>query len=167
MTLRYIRLGDFEGSVHYIPTAPSTASPIAVGLCLRAARHRRGLPRGCRRGLAVMREVAAGMRSDPNSARKSWRTRNRRVDKWGIRSRHPCRFKVMRSNSGRSAAHSCMPEEGFDAAGSRFLSHLTLYAGQTRTAARRRCAAAAAAAADRDGLNRCWRAVSHEPTTTV
>src|SRR4030066_2431092 len=72
MTLRYIRLRDFEGSVHYIPngtidSVTNRSRGFAFALLDIGVAYREDVDEV----YAVMREGAAGMRSDPELGEKS------------------------------------------------------------------------------------------------
>jgi small-conductance mechanosensitive channel len=114
MTLRYIRLRDFEGSVHYVPNGTITSvtnrsrgfayAVIDVGVAYRVEIDS---------VYAVMREVAAGMRADPELGGKieddleivgvdQWtdsamvvrcRFRVRPLEQWGVRRAFLYRLK--------------------------------------------------------------------------
>jgi moderate conductance mechanosensitive channel len=137
MTLRYIRLRDYEGSVHYIPNGTidkvtNRSRGFAFALLDIGVAYREDLDEV----YAVMREVAAGMRADPELGEKivedleiagvdSWaassvvircRFRVRPLEQWTVRRMYLYRLK-----------------KAFDAAGIEIpYPHLTLYAGQDK-----------------------------------
>ncbi|MDP2110331.1 MAG: mechanosensitive ion channel family protein [Thiobacillus sp.] len=137
MTLRYIRLRDFEGSVHYIPNGTITSVTnrsrgFAFALLDIGVAYREDVDEV----YAVMREVAAGMRSDPELGEKIVEDLEiAGVDKWAdsavvIR----CRFKVMPLEQWTvRRAFLYRLKKAFDAAGIEIpYPHLTLYAGQDK-----------------------------------
>lgn len=135
MTLRYIRLRDYEGSVHYIPNGTITSvtnrsAGFAFALLDIGVAYRENVDEV----YAVMHEVAAGMRSDPELGEKIVEDLEiAGVDKWAdsavvIR----CRFKVMPLEQWTvRRAFLYRLKKAFDAAGIEIpYPHLTLYAGQ-------------------------------------
>jgi small conductance mechanosensitive channel len=135
MTLRYIRLRDFEGSVHYIPngtidSVTNRSRGFAFALLDIGVAYREDVDEV----YAVMREVAAGMRSDPELGEKIVEDLEiAGVDKWAdsavvIR----CRFKVMPLEQWTvRRAFLYRLKKAFNAAGIEIpYPHLTLYAGQ-------------------------------------
>lgn len=135
MTLRYIRLRDFEGSVHYIPngvvdTVTNRSRGFAYALIDVGVAYREDIDEV----YAVMRDVAAEMRTDPELKEKILEDLEiAGVDKWAdsavvIR----CRFKVMPLEQwGVRRAFLYRLKKAFDAAGIEIpYPHLTLYAGQ-------------------------------------
>ena len=137
MTLRYIRLRDFEGSVHYIPngtidSVTNRSRGFAFALLDIGGAYREDVDEV----YAVMREVAAGMRSDPELGEKIVEDLEiAGVDKWAdsavvIR----CRFKVMPLEQWTvRRAFLYRLKKAFDAAGIEIpYPHLTLYAGQDK-----------------------------------
>jgi len=137
MTLRYIRLRDFEGSVHYIPngtidSVTNRSRGFAFALLDIGVAYREDVDEV----YAVMREVAAGMRSDPELGEKIVEDLEiAGVDKWAdsavvIR----CRFKVMPLEQWTvRRAFLYRLKKAFDAAGIEIpYPHLTLYAGQDK-----------------------------------
>lgn len=137
MTLRYIRLRDYEGSVHYIPngtidTVTNRSRSFAYAVIDVGVAYREDIDAV----YAVMREVAAAMRSDPELAAKiEDDIEIAGVDQWGdsavvIR----CRFKVKPLEQwGIRRAYLYRLKIAFDAAGIEIpYPHLTVYAGQPR-----------------------------------
>lgn len=137
MTLRYIRLRDYEGSVHYIPngtidSVTNRSRGFAFALLDIGVAYRENVDEV----YAVMREVAAGMRSDPELGEKIVEDLEiAGVDKWAdsavvIR----CRFKVMPLEQWTvRRAFLYRLKKAFDAAGIEIpYPHLTLYAGQDK-----------------------------------
>ena len=137
MTLRYIRLRDFEGSVHYIPngtidSVTNRSRGFAFALLDIGVAYREDVDEV----YAVMREVAAGMRSDPELGEKIVEDLEiAGVDNWAdsavvIR----CRFKVMPLEQWTvRRAFLYRLKKAFDAAGIEIpYPHLTLYAGQNK-----------------------------------
>ncbi len=137
MTLRYIRLRDYEGSVHYVPNGTITSvtnrsrgfayAVIDVGVAYREDLDE---------VYAVMREVAAELRADPELADKiDDDLEIAGVDNWAdsavmIR----CRFKVKPLEQwGVRRAFLHRLKKAFDAAGIEIpYPHLTVYAGQDK-----------------------------------
>ena len=137
MTLRYIRLRDYEGSVHYIPngtidSVTNRSRGFAFALLDIGVAYREDVDEV----YAVMHEVAAGMRSDPELGEKIVEDLEiAGVDKWAdsaviIR----CRFKVMPLEQWTvRRAFLYRLKKAFDAAGIEIpYPHLTLYAGQDK-----------------------------------
>ena len=137
MTLRYIRLRDYEGSVHYIPngtidSVTNRSRGFAFALLDIGVAYREDVDEV----YAVMREVAAGMRSDPELGEKIVEDLEiAGVDNWAdsaviIR----CRFKVMPLEQWTvRRAFLYRLKKAFDAAGIEIpYPHLTLYAGQDK-----------------------------------
>ena len=135
MTLRYIRLRDYEGSVHYIPngtidSVTNRSRGFAFALLDIGVAYREDVDEV----YAVMHEVAAGMRSDPELGEKIVEDLEiAGVDKWAdsaviIR----CRFKVMPLEQWTvRRAFLYRLKKAFDAAGIEIpYPHLSLYAGQ-------------------------------------
>lgn len=134
MTLRYIRLRDYEGSVHTIPngvidTVTNRSRGFAFAVIDVRVAYREDVDAVC----AVMREVASGLRADPAfSARIVDDLEIAGVEQWGesaliIR----CRVKVMPLEQwGVRRAYLQRLKQAFDAAGIEIpYPHLTLYAG--------------------------------------
>ena len=137
MTLRYIRLRDYEGSVHYIPNGTIESvtnrsrsfahAVIDVGVAYRE---------DVDEVYAVMREVAAELRADPDMAEKIVEDIEiAGVDQWGdsavvIR----CRFKVRPLEQwGVRRAYLYRLKKAFDAAHIEIpYPHLTVYAGEPK-----------------------------------
>jgi small conductance mechanosensitive channel len=137
MTLRYIRLRDFEGSVHYIPngtidSVTNRSRGFAFALLDIGVAYREDIDEV----YAVMREVAAGMRTDPELGEKIVEDLEiAGVDNWAdsavvIR----CRFKVMPLEQWTvRRAFLYRLKKAFDAAGIEIpYPHLTVYAGQDK-----------------------------------
>lgn len=137
MTLRYIRLRDYEGSVHYIPngnidSVTNRSRSFAFALLDIGVAYREDVDEV----YAVMREVAAGMRSDPELGEKIVEDLEiAGVENWAdsavvIR----CRFKVMPLEQWTvRRAFLYRLKKAFDAAGIEIpYPHLTLYAGQDK-----------------------------------
>lgn len=134
MTLRYIRLRDYEGSVHYIPngvvdTVTNRSRGFAYAVIDVSVAYREDLDEV----YGVMRDVAAELRADPEFAiRIVEDIEIAGVDDWGdsavvIR----CRFKVMPLEQwGVRRAYLHRLKKAFDAAGIEIpYPHLTVYAG--------------------------------------
>ena len=137
MTLRYIRLRDYEGSVHTIPngivdTVTNRSRGFAYAVVDVGVAYREDVDEV----YALMREVAAELRADPELAAKVVDDIEiAGVDQWGdsavvIR----CRFKVMPLEQwGVRRAFLYRLKKAFDAAGIEIpYPHLTLYAGQDK-----------------------------------
>lgn len=137
MTLRYIRLRDYEGTVHYVPngtidSVSNRSRGFAFALIDIGVAYREDLDEV----YAVMREVAAAMRADPELGAKIEEDLDiAGVDNWAdsavvIR----CRFKVKpleQWNVRRAFLYRL--KNAFDAAGIEIpYPHLTLYAGQDK-----------------------------------
>jgi small conductance mechanosensitive channel len=135
MTLRYLRLRDYEGSVHTIPngvvdTVTNRSRGFAFALVDVGVAYREDVDEV----YGVMREVATGMRADPELGERILDDLEiAGVDKWGdsavvIR----CRFKVKPLEQwGVRRAFLYRLKKAFDAAGIEIpYPHLTLYAGQ-------------------------------------
>jgi moderate conductance mechanosensitive channel len=137
MTLRYIRLRDYEGTVHYIPNgAVDTVSNRSRGFAFALIDVGVAYREDVDEVYAVMREVAAAMRGEPEFAdRIEDDLEIAGVDKWAdsavvIR----CRFKVKPLEQWtvrRAFLHRL--KKAFDAAGIEIpYPHLTVYAGQDK-----------------------------------
>jgi moderate conductance mechanosensitive channel len=137
MTLRYIRLRDFEGSVHYVPngtigTVTNRSRGYAYAVIDIGVAYREDVDEV----YALMREVAAAMRADPElGAKIEDDLEISGVDQWAdsavvIR----CRFKVKPLEQwGVRRAFLYHLKQAFDAAGIEIpYPHLTLYAGQDK-----------------------------------
>jgi small conductance mechanosensitive channel len=137
MTLRYIRLRDYEGTVHYVPngtidSVSNRSRGFAFALIDIGVAYREDLDEV----YALMREVAAAMRADPELGAKIEEDIDiAGVDNWAdsavvIR----CRFKVKpleQWNVRRAFLYRL--KKAFDAAGIEIpYPHLTLYAGQDK-----------------------------------
>ena len=137
MTLRYIRLRDYEGSVHTIPngivdTVTNRSRGFAYAVIDVGVAYRENVDEV----YAVMREVAAELRADTELADKIVDDIEiAGVDQWGdsavvIR----CRFKVKPLEQwGVRRAYLYRLKKAFDAAGIEIpYPHLTVYAGQPK-----------------------------------
>lgn len=137
MTLRYILLRDYEGSVHTIPngvidTVTNRSRGFAYALIDVGVAYREDIDEV----YAVMREVAAQLRADPVLGPKIEDDIDiAGVDQWGdsavvIR----CRFRVKPLEQwGVRRAYLYHLKKAFDAAGIEIpFPHLTLYAGQDK-----------------------------------
>jgi small conductance mechanosensitive channel len=137
MTLRYIRLRDYEGTVHYVPngtidSVSNRSRGFAFALIDIGVAYREDLDEV----YAAMREVAAAMRADPELGAKIEEDIDiAGVDNWAdsavvVR----CRFKVKpleQWNVRRAFLYRL--KKAFDAAGIEIpYPHLTLYAGQDK-----------------------------------
>ena len=138
MTLRYIRLRDYEGSVHYVPngaidTVTNRSRTFAHAVIDVGVAYREDVDEV----YAVMRTVAAELRADPEMADKIEDDLDiAGIDKWGdsavvIR----CRFKVKPLEQwGVRRAYLYRLKKAFDAAGIEIpYPHLTIYAGQPKS----------------------------------
>ncbi len=137
MTLRYIRLRDYEGSVHYVPNGiVDTVTNRSRGFAYAVIDVNIAYREDVDAVYGVMREVAAGLRADPEFAGKIVDDIEiAGVEQWGdsavvIR----CRFKVMPLEQwGVRRAYLHRLKQAFDAAGIEIpYPHLTLYAGQAK-----------------------------------
>ena len=137
MTLRYIRLRDYEGSVHTIPngivdTVTNRSRGFAYAVIDVGVAYREDIDVV----YGVMREVADELRADPEFAdRIEDDLEIAGVDQWAdsavvIR----CRFKVKPLEQwGVRRAYLYRLKKAFDAAGIEIpFPHLTLYAGQDK-----------------------------------
>lgn len=137
MTLRYIRLRDYEGSVHTIPngivdTVTNRSRGFAYAVIDVGVAYREDVDVV----YGVMREVADELRADPEFAdRIEDDLEIAGVDQWAdsavvIR----CRFKVKPLEQwGVRRAYLYRLKKAFDAAGIEIpFPHLTLYAGQDK-----------------------------------
>jgi moderate conductance mechanosensitive channel len=137
MTLRYIRLRDYEGSVHYVPngivdSVTNRSRGFAYAVIDVGVAYREDLDEV----YGVMRDVAAALRADPEFApRIADDLEIAGVDNWAdsavvIR----CRFKVMPLEQwGVRRAYLYRLKQAFDAAGIEIpYPHLTVYAGQDK-----------------------------------
>lgn len=135
MTLRYIRLRDYEGSVHYIPngivdTVTNRSRGFAYAVIDVGVAYREDLDEV----YGVMGEAAAELRADPEfGPRIVDDIEIAGVDNWAdsavvIR----CRFKVMPLEQwGVRRAYLYRLKKAFDAAGIEIpYPHITVYAGQ-------------------------------------
>lgn len=137
MTLRYIRLRDYEGSVHYIPngtidTVTNRSRSFAYAVINVDVAYREDIDDV----YAVMNQVAVELRADAEFADKIEEDLDiAGVDQWGdsavvIR----CRFKVKPLEQwGVRRAYLYRLKKAFDAAGIEIpYPHLTVYAGQPK-----------------------------------
>ena len=137
MTLRYLRLRDYEGSVHYIPngivdSVTNRSRGFAYAVIDVGVAYREDLDEV----YDVMREVADELRADPEFAQRIVDDLEiAGVDNWAdsavmIR----CRFKVLPLEQwGVRRAYLYRLKKAFDAAGIEIpYPHLTLYAGQDK-----------------------------------
>lgn len=137
MTLRYIRLRDYEGSVHYIPngtidTVTNRSRSFAYAVINVDVAYREDIDDV----YAVMNQVAVELRADAGFADKIEEDLDiAGVDQWGdsavvIR----CRFKVKPLEQwGVRRAYLYRLKKAFDAAGIEIpYPHLTVYAGQPK-----------------------------------
>jgi small conductance mechanosensitive channel len=137
MTLRYIRLRDYEGSVHYVPngtidSVTNRSRGFAFAVIDIGVAYREDIDEV----YAVMREVGSSLRADPEFATKIEDDLEiAGVDKWAdsavvIR----CRFKVRPLEQwGIRRAYLYRLKKAFDAADIEIpYPHLTLYAGQDK-----------------------------------
>ena len=137
MTLRYIRLRDYEGSVHYIPnghvdTVTNRSRGFAYAVIDVGVAYREDIDEV----YDLMRKVATELRADPELADKIVDDIEiAGVDQWGdsavvIR----CRFKVMPLEQwGVRRAYLYRLKKAFDAADIEIpFPHLTVYAGQNK-----------------------------------
>lgn len=137
MTLRYLRLRDYEGSVHYIPngiidSVTNRSRGFAFALMDIGVAYRENVDEV----YGVMREVSDDMRADPELGVKIVEDLEiAGVDKWADSSVViRCRFKTLpleQWNVRRAFLHRL--KKAFDAAGIEIpYPHLTLYAGQNK-----------------------------------
>ncbi len=137
MTLRYIRLRDYEGSVHYIPngtidTVTNRSRSFAYAVIDIGVAYRENIDDV----YAVMNQVAVELRAAAEFADKIEEDLEiAGVDQWGdsavvIR----CRFKVKPLEQwGVRRAYLYRLKKAFDAAGIEIpYPHLTVYAGQPK-----------------------------------
>jgi small conductance mechanosensitive channel len=137
MTLRYLRLRDYEGSVHTIPngtidTVTNRSRGFAFALIDVGVAYREDVDEV----YAVMREVAGAMRADPELGQKIEDDLEiAGIDDWAasavvIR----CRFKVKPLEQwGVRRAFLYRLKKAFDAAGIEIpYPHLTVYAGHDK-----------------------------------
>ncbi|AAZ96452.1 mechanosensitive ion channel [Thiobacillus denitrificans ATCC 25259] len=137
MTLRYIRLRDYEGSVHYVPngiidTVTNRSRGFAFALIDVSVAYREDVDAVC----AVMREVAADLRADPELSSKIVEDIEiAGVEQWAdsavvIR----CRFKTLPLEQWNvRRAYLQRLKKAFDAADIEIpFPHLTLYQGQNK-----------------------------------
>jgi small conductance mechanosensitive channel len=137
MTLRYIRLRDYEGSVHYVPngtidSVTNRSRGFAFAVIDIGVAYREDVDEV----YAVMREVGVALRADPEfSAKIEDDLEIAGVDKWAdsavvIR----CRFKVKPLEQwGVRRAYLYRLKKAFDAADIEIpYPHLTVYAGQDK-----------------------------------
>ncbi|MFN3750292.1 MAG: mechanosensitive ion channel family protein [Thiobacillus sp.] len=137
MTLRYIRLRDAEGSVHYVPngsitTVTNRSRGFAYAVMEVGVAYREDLDEV----FAVIREVGAAMRADPELADKIEEDIEiNGVDQWAdsaviVRSRF--KVKPLEQWTVRRAFLYRL-KKAFDAAGIEIpYPHLTVYAGEDK-----------------------------------
>lgn len=137
MTLRYIRLRDYEGSVHYIPnghvdTVTNRSRGFAYAVINVGVAYREDIDEV----YVLMRKVAAELRADPALAAKIVEDMEiAGVDQWAESSIViVCRFKVMPLEQwGVRREFLYRLKKAFDAAGVEIpYPHLTVYAGQDK-----------------------------------
>ena len=137
MTLRYLRLRDYEGSVHYIPngiidSVTNRSRGFAFALMDIGVAYRENVDEV----YGVMREVSKDMRADPELGAKIVEDLEiAGVDKWADSSVViRCRFKTLpleQWNVRRAFLRRL--KKAFDAVGIEIpYPHLTLYAGQNK-----------------------------------
>ncbi|MHB1354257.1 MAG: mechanosensitive ion channel family protein [Thiobacillus sp.] len=137
MTLRYIRLRDYEGSVHYVPngiidTVTNRSRGFAFAVVDVSVAYREDVDAVC----AVMREAAAELRADPELSSKIVEDIEiAGVEQWAdsavvIR----CRFKTLPLEQWNvRRAYLQRLKKAFDAADIEIpFPHLTLYQGQNK-----------------------------------
>jgi len=137
MTLRYIRLRDAEGSVHYVPngtitTVTNRSRGFAFAVIEVGVAYREDIDEV----IALMHRVGAEMRADPELAGKIEEDLDMNgVDQWAnsaviVR----CRFKVKPLEQWTvRRAFLYRLKKAFDAAGIEIpYPHLTVYAGQDK-----------------------------------
>lgn len=138
MTLRYIRLRDYEGSVHTIPngvidTVTNRSRGFAHAVIDVGVAYREDVDEV----FAVMRQVGRELRADPDYASRIEDDLDiAGVDQWGdsavvVR----CRFRVKPLEQwGVRRAYLYRLKKAFDAAGIEIpYPHLTVYAGQPKS----------------------------------
>ncbi|MFZ5484759.1 MAG: mechanosensitive ion channel family protein [Pseudomonadota bacterium] len=139
VTLRYVRLRDYEGNVHFIPngvidTVTNRSRDHAYAVIDVGVAYREDLDEV----FAVMREVGAGMRADPDLAARILEDLEiAGVEQWAdsavvVRAR----FKVEPLEQwGVRRAFLLRLKQAFDARGIEIpYPHLTVYAGQDKDA---------------------------------
>ncbi len=137
ITLRHVRLRDYEGSVHYIPnglitTVTNRSRSFAYALIDLSIAYRESVEEA----FTIMREVGAAMRADPNFSGKilddieiagveNWddsavklrcRFKTVSLEQWGVRREFLARMKVAFDKNGIEIPYP----------------HLTVYAGQDK-----------------------------------
>ncbi|MCA1925834.1 MAG: mechanosensitive ion channel family protein [Thiobacillus sp.] len=138
MTLRYIRLRDYEGSVHTVPngvidTVTNRSRGFAHAVIDVGVAYREDIDEV----FAVMRQVGRELRADPDYASRIEDDLDiAGVDQWGesavvVR----CRFRVKPLEQwGVRRAYLYRLKKAFDAAGIEIpYPHLTVYAGQPKS----------------------------------
>lgn len=137
MTLRYIRLRDYEGTVHYIPngtidTVTNRSRSYAYAVIDIGVAYREDIDEV----YAVMRQVAGELRADPLMAGKIEEDLEiAGIDQWGDSSVViRCRFKVRPLEQWDvRRAYLYRLKKAFDAAGIEIpFPHLTVYAGEPK-----------------------------------
>jgi small conductance mechanosensitive channel len=135
VTLRYIRLRDYEGSVHYVPnsaitTVTNRSREFAFAVIDLGVAYKENVEQV----FEVMREVAREMRSDPEIGPRILDDLEiAGVDKWADSSiMIRCRFRVRALEQwGVRREYLRRLKQAFDARGIEIpFPHLTLYAGQ-------------------------------------
>jgi len=137
VNLRYVRLRDFEGSVHYVPnglitTVTNKSRGYAYALIDVSIAYRESIEEVCE----VMREVAGKLRAEENFADKILEDLDiAGVQEWGdsavvLR----CRFKTVALEQwGVRREYLRRLKDAFDARGIEIpYPHLTLYAGKNK-----------------------------------
>lgn len=137
MTLRYIRLRDYEGSVHYVPNGSiDTVTNRSRGFAYAVINVRVAYREVIDEVYALMHAEAAALRADPDWAdRIAGDLEMAGVDQLGESALVIlCRFKVMPlEQRGVRREFLCRLKKAFDAAGIEIpFPHLTLYAGQDK-----------------------------------
>ncbi|HUF19301.1 MAG TPA: mechanosensitive ion channel family protein [Burkholderiales bacterium] len=140
VTLRYIRLRDYEGSVHYVPnSAISTVTNRSRDFAFSVIDLGVAYKENVEQVFDVMREVAKDMRSDPEIGPRILDDLEiAGVDKWADSSiMIRCRFRVRALEQwGVRREYLRRLKQAFDAHGIEIpFPHLTLYAGQDPKAA--------------------------------
>jgi len=138
MTLRYIRLRDYEGSVHTIPNgAVDTVTNRSRGHAFAVIDVGVAYREDIDAVFGIMRRVGAELRADPEyAARIEDDIEIAGLDKWAdsaIMLRCRCRVKPL-EQWGVRRAYLLRLKKAFDAAGVEIpYPHLTIYAGQPKT----------------------------------
>lgn len=140
ITLRYIRLRDFEGTVHYIPNGQvTTVTNRSRGFAFAVIDVGVAYKENTDRVYEVMRQVGASLRADPEIGERILEDMEiNGVDKWESSSVViRCRFKVKPLEQwGVRREYLRRLKMAFDAEGIEIpYPHLTVYAGQDSKAA--------------------------------